>query len=157
MDRFYIELQRTGREGEDVYNETALTLAEKHNIPVVATNDVRFLASDEYEAHEVRVCINQGRVLSDPRRSRTYSDQQYLRPVDEMVALYSDVPSAISNTIEIAKRCNVRLEFGKNVLPEFPTGDLTTDEYLREQSKLGLQNRVERIKASRYERGFFLL
>jgi len=148
-DRFYIELQRTGREGEDVYNERALGIAEKNNLPVVATNDVRFLTPDEFEAHEVRVCINQGRVLSDPRRSRTYSDQQYLRPVDEMLALYADVPSAISNTIEIAKRCNVRLEFGKNVLPEFPTGELTTDEYLREQSKLGLQNRLERIKASR--------
>ena len=148
-DRFYIELQRTGREGEDVYNERALDIADKNNLPVVATNDVRFLTSDEYEAHEVRVCINQGRVLSDPRRTRTYSEQQYLRPVDEMVALYSDVPSAISNTIEIAKRCNVRLEFGKNVLPEFPTGELTTDEYLRKQSKQGLQNRLEKIKASR--------
>ena len=148
-DRFFIELQRTGREGEDVYNERALEIAEKNNLPVVATNDVRFLTTDEYEAHEVRVCINQGRVLSDPRRARTYSEQQYLRPVDEMVALYADVPSAISNTIEIAKRCNVRLEFGKNVLPEFPTGELSTDEFLREQSKLGLQNRLERIKASR--------
>ncbi|MDW3095198.1 MAG: DNA polymerase III subunit alpha [Gammaproteobacteria bacterium] len=146
-DRFYVELQRTGREGEDVYNERALEIADKNNLPVVATNDVRFLTSQEYEAHEVRVCINQGRVLADPRRSRAYSEQQYLRPVDEMVALYSDVPSAISNTIEIAKRCNVRLEFGKNVLPEFPTGELTTDEYLREQSLLGLQNRLERIKS----------
>ncbi len=148
-DRYYIELQRTGRENEDVYNESALSIAGKYELPVVATNDVRFLTSEEYEAHEVRVCIHQGRVLADPRRTRSYSEQQYLRSAQEMVELYSDVPSAISNTIEIAKRCNVRLEFGKNVLPEFPTGELTTDEYLRKQSEQGLQNRLERIKASR--------
>lgn len=148
--RFYVELQRTGRDGEDIYNERALALAEQKSIPVAATNDVRFITSEEYEAHEVRVCINQGRVLSDPRRSRIYSEQQYLRPVQEMVELYADVPTAISNTIEIAKRCNVRLEFGKNVLPEFPTGDFTPDEYLHEQAQLGLQNRLEKIQSGKH-------
>ncbi len=150
-DRFYIELQRTGRDNEEEYNQQALALATLHNLPVVATNDVRFLTSEEYEAHEVRVCINQGRVLSDPRRARIYSREQYLRPSDEMTALYSDVPSAISNSVEIAKRCNVRLEFGKNVLPEFPTGKLSTDEYLRQQSQQGLSRRLERIKGLRGE------
>ena len=149
--RFYIELQRTGRDGEENYNQAALDIAEKYKLPVVATNDVRFLTSDEYEAHEVRVCINQGRVLSDPRRARVYSEQQYLRPADEMMALYSDVPSAITNAIEIAKRCNVRLEFGKNVLPEFPTGELTTDEYLRDRSKQGLSARLDTIRLVRGE------
>ncbi len=148
-NRFYIELQRTGRDIEEDYNLSALQLASQYELPVVATNDVRFLTADEYEAHEVRVCINQGRVLSDPRRARLYSDQQYLRPVEEMVALYSDVPSAITNTVEIAKRCNVRLEFGKNVLPEFPTGELTTDEYLREKSQQGLIARVEQMQSVR--------
>lgn len=146
-DRYYIELQRTGRENEEVYNNHALNLAARNNVPVVATNDVRFLTAEEFEAHEVRVCVNQGRVLSDPRRPKFYSEQQYLRTADEMLELYSDVPSAVANTVEIAKRCNVRLEFGKNVLPEFPTGDLSTDEYLKRESQNGLQFRLERIQA----------
>ena len=148
-NRFYIELQRTERDHEEEYNQSALALASQYGFPVVATNDVRFLTADEYEAHEVRVCINQGRVLSDPRRARVYSEQQYLRPTDEMIALYSDVPSAISNTVEIAKRCNVRLEFGKNVLPEFPTGELTTDQFLRERSQQGLTARLDTIQSMR--------
>jgi DNA polymerase-3 subunit alpha len=143
-ERFYIELQRTGREDEEHYNEKALELAEKKQIPVVATNDVRFLTSAEYEAHEVRVCINQGRVLSDPRRSRNYSDQQFLRSSEEMAELFADIPSTIENTIQIAKRCNVFLEFGESVLPEFPIPEgMTPDDYLREQSNLGLQRRLQ--------------
>ncbi len=149
--RYYIELQRTGRDNEEAYNQAALELAGQHELPVVATNDIRFLTEQEYEAHEVRVCINQGRVLSDPRRPRAYSEQQYLRPVEEMVTLFADVPAAITNSLEIAKRCNVRLEFGKNVLPEFPTGELTTDEFLREQSQQGLETRLDAIKSIRDE------
>jgi DNA polymerase-3 subunit alpha len=145
-DRYYIELQRTGREREDIYNNFALALAADKQIPVVATNDVRFLMPNEFEAHEVRVCINQGRVLSDPRRPRMYSEEQYLRSSDEMIELYRDVPSAIANSVQIAKRCNVRLEFGKNVLPEFPTGDLTTDQYLRKQSEKRLQERFSHLR-----------
>jgi DNA polymerase-3 subunit alpha len=144
-NRYYIELQRTGREREDAYNNSALALAADKQVPVVATNDVRFLTPGEFEAHEVRVCINQGRVLSDPRRSRMYSEEQYLRSADEMIELYRDVPSAIGNSVQIAKRCNVRLEFGKNVLPEFPTGDLTTDEYLRQLSEKRLQGRLAQL------------
>lgn len=143
-DRYYIELQRTGRENENNYNSAALNLAHQYQVPVVATNDVRFLTANEFDAHEVKVCINQGRVLSDPRRARVYSDQQYLRSPDEMRALYPDVSSALSNSVEIAKRCNVHLEFGNNVLPEFPTGDLTPDEYLRQQAEQKLQRRLEK-------------
>ena len=146
-DRFYIELQRTGREGEDLYNETVLKLASDRQVGVVATNDVCFLTSEEFEAHEVRVCINQGRVLSDARRPRLYGEQQYLRSTQEMLELYADVPAAIANSVEIAKRCNVTLEFGKNVLPEFPIpGELTPDEFLREQSVQGLQQRLQQAQ-----------
>ncbi|MEM7304484.1 MAG: DNA polymerase III subunit alpha [Pseudomonadota bacterium] len=144
-DRYYIELQRTGREREDVYNTFALALAAEKNVPVVATNDVRFLLADEFEPHEVRVCINQGRVLSDPRRPRMYSEEQYLRTADEMIELFHDVPSAIANSVHIAKRCNVRLDFGKNVLPEFPTGELTTDQFLRQQSEKRLDDRINQL------------
>ena len=146
-DRYYIELQRTGRDGEDQYNERALGLASSKQVAVVATNDVRFLTADEFEAHEVRVCINQGRVLSDTRRPRNYSEQQYLRSAEEMVSLYSDVPAAISNSVEIAKRCNVTLEFGKNVLPEFPIPEeQTPDEFLRKQAVSGLQQRLQQTQ-----------
>jgi DNA polymerase-3 subunit alpha len=85
-----------GRENESSYNSSALSLAQKHQLPVVATNDVRFLTANEFDAHEVKVCINQGRVLSDPRRARIYSEQQYLRSPERMKALYPDVPSALS-------------------------------------------------------------
>ena len=141
--RFYIELQRTDRENEETYNQRALVLAKARNMPVVATNDVRFISAEEFDAHEVRVCINQSRVLSDPRRTHDYSEQQYLRSAEEMSQLFSDVPSALQNTVEIAKRCNVTLEFGNNVLPEFPIPDaVSTDEYLRLQSDAGLHERL---------------
>ena len=141
--RFYIELQRTGRENEETYNQRALVLAKARNMPVVATNDVRFISAEEFDAHEVRVCINQSRVLSDPRRTHDYSEQQYLRSAEEMSQLFSDVPSALQNTVEIAKRCNVTLEFGNNVLPEFPIPDaVSIDEYLRLQSDAGLHERL---------------
>ena len=145
--RFYIELQRTERENEDSYNQGALRLAAKKALPVVATNDVRFIDAQEFEAHEVRVCINQGRVLSDPRRPRLYSEKQYLRPAQEMAELYADVPAALRNSVEIAKRCNVRLAFGKSVLPEFPTGELTTDQFLHQQARQGLAQRQRQIQA----------
>ncbi len=141
--RFYIELQRTDRENEETYNQRALVLAKARNMPVVATNDVRFISAEEFDAHEVRVCINQSRVLSDPRRTHDYSEQQYLRSAEEMSQLFSDVPSALQNTVEIAKRCNVTLEFGNNFLPEFPIPDaVSIDEYLRLQSDAGLHERL---------------
>ena len=118
--RFYIELQRTGRENEEDYLHAAIELAAKHQIPVVATNDVRFLAIEDFEAHESRVCIGEGRTLDDPRREHNYSEQQYLRSPQEMIELFSDIPQAIDNTVEIAKRCNVDIELGNYYLPDFP-------------------------------------
>ncbi|MBT5484425.1 MAG: PHP domain-containing protein, partial [Gammaproteobacteria bacterium] len=91
-DSFYLELQRTNRSGEEEYIQEAVALAEKMGVPVVATNDVRFLKRDEFEAHEARVCINERRTLDDPRRSRVYSEEQYLRSPEEMQELFSDIP-----------------------------------------------------------------
>jgi len=119
-NNFYIELQRTGRDEEELYFNYAIELASKYSLPVVASNDVRFLSKEDYDAHEARVCIQTGRVLNDPRRPRLYSDEQYLRSSEEMSVLFQDIPEAITNTVEIAKRCNVTLTFGENVLPEFP-------------------------------------
>ena len=145
-DRFYLELQRTGREYEDAYLHAAVDLAAQHDCPVVATNDVRFLEASEFEAHEVRVCIHEGRALDDPRRARAYSEEQYLKSPAEMCELFSDIPEAIENTVEIARRCNVTLELGKAYLPDYPVPDgLTMDEYFRKLSHEGLEARLARM------------
>jgi DNA polymerase-3 subunit alpha len=122
-DRFYLELQRTGRENEEDYLHAAVDLAAAMDCPVVATNEVCFLSADEFEAHEARVCIREGRALDDPRRERNYSDQQYLRTPEEMVELFADIPEALENTVEIAKRCNVEISLGTYYLPEYPIPD----------------------------------
>ncbi len=146
-DNYYIELQRTDREEEDIYNQQAVKLAAKYSLPVVATNDVRFLEKNEFDAHEVRVCIHTSRVINDPRRPQLYSPQQYLRSSEEMVALFKDIPEAITNTVEIAKRCNVTLSFGENVLPEFPIPEThTPPEYMRQQAEEGLEKRLQKLK-----------
>jgi DNA polymerase-3 subunit alpha len=139
-DRFYIELARTGRAGEDAYVQAALELASQTNTAVVATNDVRFLAADEFVSHEARVCIQQGRVLSDADRPKEYTEQQYLRSPEEMRDLFADVPEALENTVEIARRCNLDLKLGESVLPEFPVPEgQSIDGFLRAESERGLQ------------------
>ena len=121
--RFYIELQRTGRNTEERYLHAAVVLAEQAGCPVVATNDVCFITPEEFDAHEARVCIHGGRVLDDPRRPQDHSEQQYLRTQDEMAELFSDIPEALQNTIEIAKRCTLDIELGTYYLPDFPIPD----------------------------------
>ena len=125
-DRFYLEMVRTGRRGEEDYNHAAFALAEERGLPVVATNEVCFIDRDKFDAHEIRVCIHDGYTLDDKRRPKHYSEQQYLRSSDEMVALFEDIPEAIENTVEIAKRCNVTVRLGEYFLPQFPTGGMTT-------------------------------
>jgi len=115
-DRFYLELQRTNRANEEDYICSAIELAEQNNIPVVASNDVRFLTKHDFEAHEARVCIQQSYTLNDSRRPHHYSDQQYLRTSEEMQKLFEDIPEAIENTWNIAQRCNLELTLGENYL-----------------------------------------
>ncbi|GAB5450668.1 MAG: DNA polymerase III subunit alpha [Halioglobus sp.] len=141
--RFYLELHRTGREGDENHLHAAVQLADALQCPVVATNDVRFLDADEFEAHEARVCIREGRTLDDPRRARAYTDQQYLRSPMEMAELFADLPEALANSVEIARRCSVVLELGKPYLPDYPVPDgLTMDEYFRRLSHEGLDKRL---------------
>ncbi|MDC1527503.1 DNA polymerase III subunit alpha [Gammaproteobacteria bacterium] len=143
-ESFYLELQRTSRPGEEEYIQEAVALAEKFNVPVVATNDVRFLNRDEFEAHEARVCINERRTLDDPRRPRVYSEEQYLRTAEEMQELFRDIPEALENTVEIARRCTLSLELGKPYLPNYPIPDgLTVAEFMRQESENGLKQRLE--------------
>ncbi|BFT31184.1 DNA polymerase III subunit alpha [Alteromonas sp. D210916BOD_24] len=142
-DRFYLELIRTGRQGEEDYLHLAVELAEKHNLPVVATNEVCFIDQEGFEAHEIRVCIHDGYTLDDNRRPKRYSDQQYLRTPQEMVELFSDIPEAIENTVEIAKRCNVTVRLNEYFLPQFPTGGMSTEDFLVKVSQEGLEDRLE--------------
>lgn len=145
-NRFYLELQRTGRENEEAYIYEAVELALAHQCPVVATNDVRFISSEDFEAHEARVCIHQGRTLDDPRRSRDYSEQQCLRSEEEMLALFEDIPEAIQNSVEIAKRCNFIIELGKNYLPNYPIPDgMTIEQFFELESRKGLEERLDTI------------
>jgi DNA polymerase-3 subunit alpha len=144
--RFYLELHRTGREGDETHLHAAIKLAQGLQCPVVATNDVRFLDAQEFEAHETRVCVREGRTLDDPRRPRHYTEQQYLRSTQEMVELFADIPEALANSVEIARRCNVVLELGKPYLPDYPVpDDLTMDEFFREQSHQGLDLRLQAL------------
>ena len=149
-DRFYLEIQRTGRADETIYNEQIVQIADALNLPLVATNDVRFLLEEDHEAHEARVCIHDGYSLADPRRSKDYSGQQYLRSAQEMVALFSDLPQAVQNTVEISKRCSVKLDLGKNYLPNFPVpAGSTMEDYLSHLARVGLDERLAQIFRAR--------
>ena len=142
-DRFYIELQRTGRANEQAYIEAAVALAGETQTPVVATNDARFLKSEDFDGHEIRVCISAGRTLDDPRREKNYSEQQYLRTPEEMCELFSDIPEALANTVEIAKRCSMEIRLGESFLPDFPIPEgETIDSFFRLVSFEGLEKRL---------------
>ena len=140
---FYLELQRVGRTHEEEYIAGALDLAAGKSVPVVATNDVHFLAEDDFDGHEVRVCIHDGRTLNDPRRPRRFTTQQYYRSVEEMAELFSDVPEALDNTIQIARRCNYFIASGDYYLPAYPVpeGD-TIETHLRKKAEEGIAARI---------------
>lgn len=145
-ERFYLEVQRTGRAQEEAYLDAVVELAAASGTPVVATNEVCFLQRTDFEAHEARVCIHDGATLDDPRRPRRYTDQQYLRTPAEMAELFADLPEALENSVEIARRCNLRLELGKNVLPDFPVpAGMDTIEYFTAQAHAGLEQRLPRL------------
>ncbi len=142
-DGLYLELVRTRREGEEAFNAHALQLAALLDLPVLACNDVRFLDADDFEAHEARVCIQQGYQLSDPRRPRDYSPEQWLKPPDAMAELFADLPEVLDNTVELAKRCNLELSFGKYYLPAFPVPEKhTLESWITRQAREGLEQRL---------------
>src|SRR5207302_4830602 len=126
------------------YCEAALDLAQERGIAAVATNDVRFLARSEFEAHEARVCIHDGALLADTSRARRYSEEQYLKTPAEMAELFADVPQLLANTVEVAKRCSLEIMLGASMLPAYPVpAGSTTDQYLREESLHGLSGRLQ--------------
>ncbi len=143
---FYIELQRYGQTGADQYINRAVKLAAKLGLPVVATHPVQFLDASEFRAHEARVCIAEGEILANPRRSKRFTPEQYFKTQAEMAALFADLPTALQNTVEIAKRCNLSLELGKARLPQFPTPHgVSLNDYLVQQAGEGLEQRLQQL------------
>ncbi|HXF68003.1 MAG TPA: DNA polymerase III subunit alpha [Burkholderiales bacterium] len=160
--RFYVELQRPGRGATvlgaasvpvETYVQRALRLASAMKLPVVATHPVQFIRPDDFRAHEARVCIAEGYVLSDPRRPRAFHPEQYFKSQAEMAQAFRDVPQALANSVEIAKRCNLTLELGRTRLPRFPTPEgVGLDEYLRRCAREGLERRLARLYPDAAER-----
>jgi DNA polymerase-3 subunit alpha len=144
--RFYLELQRAGfAHGETLVART-VELAARLGLPVVATHPVQFLAPEDFKAHEARVCIAQGYVLGDQRRPRQFTPEQYLKSQEEMARLFADVPQALDNALEIARRCSLQIELGRSRLPAFPTPPgVTLDQYLRRQAEQGLAARLANL------------
>lgn len=146
-DRYYLELTRTGRSDDEVIVDGMLGLVAELGLPAVATNDVRFLKRDDFEAHEARVCIHDGEQLANPQRARRYTDEQYLKTPEEMAALWADVPGVVEQSIEIARRCSLELKLGNPQLPRYPVPEgQTTAEFLRTESLRGLEERLAAIE-----------
>jgi DNA polymerase-3 subunit alpha len=142
-DRYYIELQRLGRADEESYIAAAVNLAGRRGVPVVATNDVRFLKQSDFESHEARVCIHDGTLLADANRVRRYTAQQYLRSPEEMSRLFADIPEALANAVEIARRASLTLKLGQPRLPRYPVpGGMSTEDFLRQEAEAGLEKRL---------------
>ena len=147
-DRFYLEVQRTGRAGEQAVTEAVLEMAQERGVAAVATNDVRFLTRPEFEAHEARVCIHDGAQLADTSRPRRYSEEQYLKTPPEMAELFADAPELLQNTLEVAKRCSLQIKLGSSMLPAYPVpAGSTIEGFLREESQRGLAARLTQAKA----------
>jgi DNA polymerase-3 subunit alpha len=150
---FYIEIQRAGQPNMEGQVRQAVALAARLQLPVVATHPVEFLSKEEFTAHEARTCISEGEILANPRRAKRFNDQQYFKSQAEMAALFADMPAAMQNTIEIAKRCNLILELGKPKLPNFPTPEgVSIDDFLVLQSRKGLEKRLLQLYSDEAER-----
>jgi len=151
--RFYLELQRAGRSGDEDCTRASLALALELKLPVVATHPVQFIGRDEFRAHEARVCIAEGYTLADPRRPRRFTAEQYFKTAAEMAELFEDVPAALQNTVQVARRCNLQLTLGKARLPDFPTPPgVTLDEHCHQLALVGLERRLDRLFAETAER-----
>ena len=147
-DRFYLEVQRTGRAGEAACSDAVMELARAQGVPAVATNEVRFLTREEFEAHEARVCIREGALLADASRPRRYSEEQYLKTPAQMLELFADAPELLANSVEIAKRCSLEIKLGSSMLPAYPVpAGSTTEDFLRQEAQRGLAMRLDEARS----------
>ncbi|MFK7893320.1 MAG: DNA polymerase III subunit alpha, partial [Granulosicoccus sp.] len=145
-NRYYLELTRTEKSPEEAYIAGACAIAVQDSIPVVATNDVRFQSKDDFHSHEARLCIQSGYVLADNRRPKLVTEEQYLKSAGQMAELFADIPSALQNTVEIARRCNLTLDLGQPVLPDFPIPDgMTETEFFYNSAREGLETRLQQL------------
>ena len=145
-DRFYLEVQRAGFPREEELVRETVRLANALALPVVATHPIQFISADDFKAHEARVCIAEGYVLNDKRRVKQFTAQQHFKTQAEMADLFADLPEALQNSVEIAKRCNLTLRLGKNYLPDFPTPNgESLDQFLRDESQRGLERRMAQL------------
>ena len=151
--RFYIELQRAGLANHETHVRRAVALAAQLRLPVVATQPVQFLEAEDFEAHEARVCIAEGETLANPRRVKRFSAEQYFKTQAQMEALFADIPSALANSVAIARRCNLQLTLGKPQLPNFPIPDgMGLEDYFRKLSFEGLEQRLQMLYPDAAER-----
>jgi len=141
-DSYYLELVRTNRENEEKYLRLAIDLSLSTGVPVVATNDVCFLNKEDFKVHKIRIAIHEGEILQNSKIQNNYSNQQFLKSEQEMSDLFSDIPEALINSVEIAKRCNVFIHSGKYFLPQFPTGKISVENYLIAQAYKGIKKRL---------------
>ena len=143
---FYLEVQRYGQPQAEALVQASADLAAELELPLVATHPIQFLDKDDFTAHEARVCIAEGYTLGDTRRPRPFTPEQYFKTQAEMVELFADLPEALANSVEIARRCSIELTLGKNFLPQFPTPDgMSLDDYLVQQAREGLERRLEQL------------
>ncbi len=149
---YYVELTRTQREQEEDYLHYAVAHASAQQLPVVATNEVVFLDEIDFEPHEIRVAIHDGYTLEDKNRPKRFSKEQYFKTPEQMAELFSDIPEALANSVEIAKRCNVTIQLGKYFLPDYPTGDLAIEDFLIKVSEDGLEERLQFLFPDEQER-----
>ena len=152
-DAYYIELQRAGHAGTEAYVRDAVVLADELGLPVVATHPIQFARREDFKAHEARVCIAQGYVLADRRRPRLFTDEQYFKSQEEMCALFADLPEALENAVEIARRCSLEVQLGTNFLPQFPTPKgMGLDDFLVAEATAGLEERLKELYPDEVER-----
>ncbi|HSF70933.1 MAG TPA: DNA polymerase III subunit alpha, partial [Methylotenera sp.] len=147
-NRFYLEIQRTAANDstQEALVNKILSLASQHELPVVATHPIQFITPDDFMAHEARTCIAEGYMLADSRRPKNFTQEQYFKTQAQMCELFADIPEALANTVEIAKRCNLTITLGKNYLPNFPTpNNESLDAYLIQQSQQGLEARLSML------------
>ncbi|MFL2779631.1 MAG: DNA polymerase III subunit alpha [Gammaproteobacteria bacterium] len=144
QENFFLEITRVGFDNEKKCNDSLIEISKSSDIPLIASNRVRFLNQNEFESHETRVSIQSGYVLSDPRRKRDYKEDQYLKSFEEMQELFEDIPEAIDNAFEVSKMCNLEIKTGIYVLPDFETPDeLKESEYLRKLSEKGILEKTK--------------
>ena len=145
--RFYLEIQRSNGDIRGSLETAVLRLAKQEKIPVVATHPVEFLEQTEFMAHEARYCIAEGLLLADQNRSRPFNEEQYFKSKVQMCELFSDLPGAIENSLEIAQRCSLELDLGNPQLPNFPTpSGVSLEQFLEQQATDGLDKRMRRIR-----------